>query len=138
MFGKLLGATFALIWDFFGGGPATVQILRCGMDTIMGHDQKRPPSRILAYSPQEDFSSVFTLLSSLHPNRFSTLGFLQATLSRESPTTNIYEHMTLPYNRAWVSRSRFQLWGASQKLNTLYRTFGSSFKIFNFWELPKN
>ena len=79
-----MGATSALILDFWGGGPAMVQILGCGMDTIMGHDQKRLPSRILAYSPQEDISSFFTLLASLYPNRFSTLGFLQATLSRES------------------------------------------------------
>ena len=61
-----------------------VQILGCGMDTIMGHDQKRLPSRILAYSPQEDISSFFTLLASLYPNRFSTLGFLQATLFSSS------------------------------------------------------
>ena len=61
-----------------------VQILGCGMDTIMGHDHKRLPSRILAYSPQEDISSFFTLLASLYPNRFSTLGFLQATLFSSS------------------------------------------------------
>jgi len=76
-----------------------VQIFGCGMDTIMGHDQKRLPSRILAYSPQEDFSSLFTLLASLYPNRFSTLGFLQATLSRESPTTNIYDLAPSPEER---------------------------------------
>ena len=79
-----MGATSALILDFWGGGPAMVQILGCGMDTIMGHDHKRLPSRILAYSPQEDISSFFTLLASLYPNRFSTLGFLQATLFSSS------------------------------------------------------
>ena len=126
----------------------------------MGHDHKRLPSRILAYSPQEDFSSVFTLLSSLHPNRFSTLGFLQATLSRESPTTNIYEHMTLPYNRAWVffhvfnfgepprswtpyigllvCLSKISTFGSFPKIENLTVGLLFVFHMLKFWELPIN